>query len=127
MRISDWSSDVCSSDLAGAEERARAVDGLRAELVALRNERDGARTELATLKADARAFEARLTELKEAKDVMASQFAEVANKLLGEAPKSFLERAQQRFTQAGESNRSEERRVGKECVRTCRSRLSRYP
>src|SRR3546814_6074583 len=34
-------------DLAGAEERARAVDGLRAELVALRNERDGARTELA--------------------------------------------------------------------------------
>src|SRR3546814_8569863 len=56
MRISDWSSDVCSSDL------------------------------------------------KEAKDVMASQFAEVANKLLGEAQKSFLERAQQRFTQAGESN-----------------------
>src|SRR3546814_18849326 len=35
---------------------------------------------------------------------MASQFAEVANKLLGEAQKSFLERAQQRFTQAGESN-----------------------
>ncbi|WP_119035232.1 DNA recombination protein RmuC [Hephaestia caeni] len=92
------------TDLAGAEERARAVDGLRAELVALRDERDGARTELATLKADARAFEARLTELKEAKDVMASQFAEVANKLLGEAQASFLERAQQRFTQAGESN-----------------------
>src|SRR3546814_17473968 len=100
MRISDWSSDVCSSDL------------------------------------------------KEAKDVMASQFAEVANKLLGEAQKSFLERAQQRFTQAGESNedklkallqpvehtlkryeenvakveRSEERRVGKESVSPCISR-----
>src|SRR3546814_11066173 len=68
-------------DLAGAEERARAVDGLRAELVALRNERDGARTELATLKADARAFEARLPALKAAKDVMASQFAEVPNQL----------------------------------------------
>src|SRR3546814_19766703 len=68
-------------DLAGAEERARAVDGLRAELVALRNERDGARTALATLKADARAFEARLTERKEATDVMAPQFAEVPNKL----------------------------------------------
>src|SRR3546814_15807076 len=74
-------------DLAGAEERARAVDGLRAELVALRNERDGARTELATLKADARAFEARLTELQEAKDVMASPFPDVANKLPGGVPK----------------------------------------
>jgi DNA recombination protein RmuC len=92
------------TDLASAEERARAVDQLRAELNAIRDERDGARTELATLKADARAFEARLTELKEAKDVMASQFAEVANKLLGEAQKSFLERAHERFNQAGESN-----------------------
>src|SRR3546814_20603105 len=120
MRISDWSSDVCSSDLAGAEERARAVDGLRAELVALRNERDGARTELATLKADARAFEARLTELKEAKDVMASQFAEVAHKLLGEAQKRFIERAQPRLPQAGDSN---EAKIGSA---SCRGMVCQY-
>ncbi|HVI98668.1 MAG TPA: DNA recombination protein RmuC [Sphingomonas sp.] len=92
------------TDLAGAEERAKTADALRAELTAIRDDRDGARTELATLKADARAFEARLAELKEAKDVMAAQFAEVANKLLGDAQKSFLERASERFNQAGESN-----------------------
>jgi len=92
------------TDLAAAEERAKAADGLRAELATIRDERDAARTDLATLRADARAFEARLAELKEAKDVMAAQFAEVANKLLGEAQKSFLERAHERFSQAGESN-----------------------
>lgn len=92
------------TDLAGAEERARAAEALRTELVTIRDERDAARTDLATLRADARTFEARLTELKEAKDVMAAQFAEVANKLLGQAQASFLERAHERFNQAGESN-----------------------
>ena len=92
------------TDLAGAEERARAADALRSELATIRDDRDMARTELASLRADARAFEARLAELKEAKDVMAAQFAEVANRLLGEAQANFLERAQQRFAQAGESN-----------------------
>ncbi|MGN6376306.1 MAG: DNA recombination protein RmuC [Sphingomonas sp.] len=92
------------TDLASAEERARAAEALRAELATIRDERDAARTDIATLRADARAFEARLSELKEAKDVMAAQFAEVANRLLGEAQKSFLERAQERFQQAGDSN-----------------------
>src|SRR3546814_15307655 len=32
-----------------------------------------------------------------------------------------------RLPRAGEGPRSEERRVGKECVSTCRSRWSRYP
>jgi len=92
------------SDLAVAEERAKAAEGLRNELSIIRDERDAARTDLATLRADAKAFEARLTELKEAKEIMAAQFAEVANKLLGEAQKSFLERANERFNQTGESN-----------------------
>ena len=35
---------------------------------------------------------------------MAAQFAEVANRLLGEAQKSFLERAHERFNQAGEKS-----------------------
>ena len=89
-------------DLAGAEERARAAAQLREELEMIRDDRDAARTDLATLKAQAGAFESRLTELREAKDVMAAQFGEVANKLLTEAQKNFLERADARFKQAEE-------------------------
>ncbi|MGN6271430.1 MAG: DNA recombination protein RmuC [Sphingomonas sp.] len=85
------------TDLAGAEERAKAVDGLRNELAAIRDERDAARVEGATLRADLRA-------LSEGKALMAVEFADVANKLLSEAQKSFLERANERFNQAGESN-----------------------
>ncbi len=87
-------------DLAGAEERARGVANLREELEIIRDERDFARTDLATLKAQAGAFEARLAELREAKDVMAAQFSEVANKLLSEAQRNFLERADARFKQS---------------------------
>ncbi len=90
-------------DLAGAEERARAAAGLSATLDQVRDERDAARTDLATLKAQAGAFEARLAELKEAKDVMAAQFAEVSNKLLAEAQDSFLKRADERFKQSEET------------------------
>src|SRR3546814_8159583 len=64
MRISDWSSDVCSSDLMSAVPRA-------------------------TLRQP-------------------------------------VGRIQNRFMAAVASSRSEERRVGKECVSTCRSRWSPY-
>jgi DNA recombination protein RmuC len=90
-------------DLAGAEERAKAAAQLREELELIRDDRDVARTDLATLKAQAGAFEARLTELREAKDVMAAQFGEVANKLLTEAQKNFLDRADARFKQSEET------------------------
>ncbi|MBY8827814.1 DNA recombination protein RmuC [Hephaestia mangrovi] len=92
------------TDLAGAEERAKAADALRADLATIRDERDTARTELATFKADIRSAEKTIEEMKAAREIMAAQFAEVANKLLGEAQKSFLERAHERFNQAGESN-----------------------
>jgi len=91
-------------DLAGAEERARGAAQVREELEAIRDDRDAARTDLATLKAQAGAFESRLTELREAKDVMAAQFSEVANKLLTDAQKNFLERADARFKQAEETS-----------------------
>src|SRR3546814_1992652 len=68
MRISDWSSDVCSSDLSLAAERR------------LSDARD---------------------DLLDAKDAIATAAAE-------------------------RQIRSEERRVGKECVSTCRSRWSPY-
>lgn len=88
------------ADLAAAEERAKAAAALAEALDAIRDERDTARTDLATLKAQAGAFEARLAELREAKDVMAAQFSDVAGKLLGEAQKQFLERAEARFRQS---------------------------
>ena len=90
------------TDLAGAEERAKAAVGLADTLDQVRDDRDVARTDLATLKAQAGAFEARLTELREAKDLMAAQFAEVSTKLLTEAQEVFLRRADERFRQSEE-------------------------
>lgn len=90
------------TELAGAEERARAATGLADALELVRSERDTARTDLATLRAQAGAFEARLAELREAKDLMATQFSDVAGKLLGEAQTAFLERADARFRQSEE-------------------------
>src|SRR3546814_2203853 len=74
MRISDWSSDVCSSDLAGGVQRQRHVDQRERGCA---DQDDGACD--------------------------------------GQPP-----------TQRGARTRSEERRVGKECVSTCRSRWSPY-
>src|SRR3546814_2157267 len=90
MRISDWSSDVCSSDLqvgiaAGVDPRERLqvhgdVEGQAVEAAAAAHA-DAQRGDLGAVDVDARgAFAAR----------------------------------------------SEERRVGKECVSTCRSRWSPY-
>src|SRR3546814_4675968 len=87
MRISDWSSDVCSSDLA---YRA-ALDTIAA------NERTFLSAE------DHDAFFAALDEPPE--------------------PSADLRDALERH---GRTVRSEERRVGKECVSTCRSRWSQY-
>jgi len=84
-------------------ERATDTDRLRLDLATIRTDRDAARTEIATLKAQGEAFEARLLELREAKDVMAAQFGDVANKLLSDAQKTFLERADARFRQSEES------------------------
>src|SRR3546814_9065332 len=78
MRISDWSSDVCSSDL----------------MVCYQEEvRDPAR------------------------------IAEVLNRVIEKAWRGSA--PPQRSAQY--PARSEERRVGKECVSTCRSRWSPYP
>lgn len=90
-------------DLATASERAKAVDGLRAELAAMRADRDAARTDLARRESEASAFAARMDELKAAKEDLAARFREVAGSLLGEAQKAFLERADARFRQSEES------------------------
>src|SRR3546814_1512971 len=87
MRISDWSSDVCSSDL-GAHRRDLARSRLE------RREKDGARIK-----------------------------AMIARR----QPLSGVRIADFTWIGAGSyTTRSEERRVGKECVSTCRSRWSPY-
>src|SRR3546814_10412426 len=84
MRISDWSSDVCSSDLADA----RAAE--QADLAALCVRRD-----------------------------------QVDHLDAGDQNAAFG-RLVDEFGGLGVDRRSEERRVGKECVSTCRSRWSPY-
>src|SRR3546814_18074537 len=98
MRISDWSSDVCSSDLVH----------------------------------DRTAFEAALTDLK-GKNIAVDPDRAVAAiftalegagaKIARHRDPAVLPKAIKNDT---ELDRSEERRVGKECVSPCRSRLSPY-
>lgn len=84
------------------DERAQVAERLRLDLDTTRADRDRARTELTALTAQGEAFEARLIELRDAKEVMAAQFGDIAGKLLGDAQKSFLERADARFRQSEE-------------------------
>src|SRR5579884_2169049 len=100
--------------LLGSKEAAAArqvTESLRLQLDAVTQERDAARPaiqELAALKAAQqereKAFDARMAELKEAKDALSAQFSKSGGKLLSEAQKAFLERADARFQQAGEKN-----------------------
>src|SRR3546814_4909013 len=92
MRISDWSSDVCSSDLRHFDPGhhflgyGRDLDGLESTLVTARERPE-------RLQAIAEAGHRKVRE----------EFGNLHN-----------------------VKRSEERRVGKECVSTCRSRWSPY-
>jgi DNA recombination protein RmuC len=86
------------------------VDNLRLQLDEVVKERDANRAavnELGKLQAAeeerAKAFEARIAELKEAKDALSAQFSEVGGKLLETAQKQFLERADDRFRQSEEN------------------------
>src|SRR3546814_1119366 len=90
MRISDWSSDVCSSDLrtgVPVGERMRALDIKVRQGLANREKVP-----------------------KQRQSALLRQGESISGPALGDPRKS----------------RSEERRVGKECVSTCRSRWSRY-
>src|SRR3546814_15863588 len=113
MRMSDWGSDVCSSDLLGellhalveVQEAGERVDGPCFRLDVLDHQ------DLAVP-----GIEGRL--------------GQVFRNLLSNAvtfspPRGTIRLSAQR--QAGTVVRSEERRLGNECVSTCRSRWSPYP
>ena len=94
---------IGSRAAAGAKQT---VDNLRFQLDEVVRERDanrGALNEVAALKAAQqerdRAFEQQIAVLKDAKESLSAQFQEIAGKLLGDARKSFLEHAGEKFTQ----------------------------
>src|SRR3546814_13678893 len=100
MRISDWSSDVCSSDLA-PEKRVGRMDENRVRL-----DREG--------QADAGKP---VDGLRKTRSTLVPMFGIAKPRAAFEQP----------YPGCGEkAHRSEERRVGKECVGTCRSRWSPY-
>lgn len=92
------------------------------DLEAVIGERDTAKLDVVKLRAEHDAFETRLTELREAKDALSAQFAEVGNRLLGEAQRQFLERAEQRFRQSEESSGQ----ALKSLLQPVNERLQRY-
>src|SRR3546814_5207024 len=88
MRISDWSSDVCSSDLRLAQSAFRRRYGMLPAPL--------------------------------------SSSCQQTGKRRPSRPSSRLLEIRNRLSASGRNKRSEERRVGKECVSTCRSRWSPY-
>src|SRR3546814_7423706 len=94
MRISDWSSDVCSSDLAGDQRLQECGSPPHHEHGYLGD-------------VDLRCQRGQALRLVEVRDAGVAHHPEHA--IIGEV-----------------RGRSEERRVGKECVSTCRSRWSPY-
>src|SRR3546814_11932817 len=101
MRISDWSSDVCSSDLVVA-----APDGKRLYVTV------GSSSNIAENGLDAEQNRANILEVDPEAKTYRIYAAGMRN------PNGVD------FDPATGQMRSEERRVGKECVSTCRSRWS---
>src|SRR3546814_11939199 len=99
MRISDWSSDVCSSDL--------------------RNRRVARRSHLRELWIGRRDRRAPAANSR----IRPHQAAQPGD---GQGPRIPAPRRLPQPRSAGNGGRSEERRVGKEWGRTCRSRWSPY-
>lgn len=89
---------------AGAETTVQ----LRAMLDEVVLERDSARDRLArietSLEERERSFDEQVQVLNQAKEMLSAQFGEIGQKLLGEAQAAFLQRADERFNQAGEKN-----------------------
>src|SRR3546814_19579912 len=120
MRISDWSSDVCSSDLADAEIAFSGRDaGEVVALLLLAAEFQHHRTALAVgdpVRADGNGCSQQFL----GHDIAFERGTGLTAIFLwpGQADPAFRRDALR--------HRSEERRVGKECVSTCRVRGSQY-
>ena len=87
-----------------ATDRAARSEQLQKLLDAVTGERDEAQRSRATLEADARNFDARMTDLKESKDALIAQFRSIGDQLLEKAHKDFLDKAGERFTAADKAS-----------------------
>src|SRR3546814_11670365 len=119
MRISDWSSDVCSSDLQDhlrkPRQRMVRADGLILEDIerCCRYPAVGERIEQGSL-----------LDQRPSGDVDDHRTGlDLAQRLFVEQMMIFRRQGAGEYHEVGPA-RSEERRVGKECVSTCRSRWS---
>src|SRR3546814_20240424 len=110
MRISDWSSDVCSSDLSGDDLLGR-LQGVGAG--ALEDRKGDRRLAVQVAVGDVLAR----AEL-DARDILQADQPPVLARLHDYRAELVWRREA--------ALRSEERRVGKECVSTCRYRWSPY-
>src|SRR3546814_16469926 len=138
MRISDWSSDVCSSDLHDTlGHRGHKHDPLyrSRRLLTKGHERlddKGNKKLLGFLEAGDPKGEVRMAwHAKETLRGFYDQLPEAAGAYLSELAENLRDSDMPReLQQLGRTLRtwsSEARSVGKECVRTCRSRWSPYP
>ncbi len=91
-----------------AQSGADTTASLRLMLDGVTAERDVARVDLARLESTMtereRSFEEQKAALSDAKDILSAQFGEIGQKLLSEAQTAFLQRADERFNQAGDKN-----------------------
>ncbi len=104
--VAGWfgGSRSAGAELGRLNERSDAAALLRTTLDAVTRERDEALREVATAGERAQGFEARMAELREAKEALGQQFGEVGAKLLEAAQRQFLERADERFKQSEEKS-----------------------
>src|SRR3546814_7955685 len=93
MRISDWSSDVCSSDLLQSGAKAEPACGFDEDI-----------------------YVDRTGDVVIGHELVNAEVGNIRHRGDHATPRPVSAR-----------RRSEERRVGKECVSTCRSRWSPYP
>src|SRR3546814_13152798 len=100
MRISDWSSDVCSSDLLSDWERKNIFTRSK-------------KSDLSKMVLDAIYNIRRILIEQKINSLITNVGVEAERDKIMESIVDY-------------NNRSEERRVGKECVSTCRSRWSPY-
>ncbi len=87
-------------------ERDLHLENFKAAIRDLENavsERDAAKLDIVRLETEQDGFEARLAEMMAARDALTAQFAEVGGKLLENAQRQFLERADARFKQSEEA------------------------
>src|SRR3546814_15381583 len=120
MRISDWSSDVCSSDLNRDVGDARDLDA--AGQVEGRNRRNFDWNCAASVRHAA--SETREGSERKPATVVSRTAARAKMRWAEDIAREVRDRQIRKQTLL--AVRSEERRVGKECVSTCRSRWSPY-